>query len=197
MGRPPKYDLVGQRFGKLRVILYLPGKSGFSRRWMCVCDCGTVCAFPTGSLIGEQVSSCGCNGNIGNTQHGGTKRNTYLYYVWCQMRQRCSNANVPGYYRYGGRGITVCSEWQSFPVFEEWAMSHGYTKGLHLDRINNDLGYCPNNCQFITKSENSQKMGRELTEESRNNHRRATIATYELKRFLADYWYSQHPEDSQ
>lgn len=56
---------------------------------------------------------------------------------------------------YKGRGIEVCQEWRSFPVFEEWALSNGYVKGLQLDRIDPDKGYSPDNCRFVTPHENA------------------------------------------
>lgn len=71
------------------------------------------------------------------------------------MKQRCSNPNIRGAHRYSGRGITVCTEWaDSFENFREWSMGHGYVEGKELDRIDNDLGYSPDNCRWVTKLEN-------------------------------------------
>lgn len=88
------------------------------------------------------------------------KSYTRLYNIWRGMKQRCCNPNNSHYYDYGGRGITVCDEWlHDFDAFESWAKSHGYKEDLTIDRIDNNKGYSPNNCQWITRSQNSAKRG--------------------------------------
>ena len=56
---------------------------------------------------------------------------------------------------YELRGIKVCEEWRSFPVFEKWALANKKKKGLQIDRINPDGDYCPSNCRFVTAHENA------------------------------------------
>jgi hypothetical protein len=85
--------------------------------------------------------------NDWSTKHGETK--TALYKVWHAMLERCRNPNNEYYYRYGGRGITVCSKWQEYVPFAEWARTNGYQKGLYLDRENNDGNYGPDNCRWV------------------------------------------------
>ena len=51
-------------------------------------------------------------------RHGYTKHP--LYSVWSGMRSRCNNPNCGHFHRYGGRGITICSEWDSAQIFIEW-----------------------------------------------------------------------------
>lgn len=94
---------------------------------------------------------------------------TRLYRIWAAMKQRCYNKNAQNYKHYGGRGITICDEWRNnFEAFCEWALTHGYkdpplnaghnrSRSLTIDRINNDKGYSPDNCQWITLSENISK----------------------------------------
>ena len=87
---------------------------------------------------------------------------TKLYQVWCMMKNRCQCPTSKYYKNYGGRGIKVCSEWQSYEPFYEWAMSHGYKEGLSLDRIDNNNGYQPNNCRWADKvtQENNRRDNR-------------------------------------
>lgn len=76
-----------------------------------------------------------------------------LYAVWQTMKQRCSNPKSRGYKWYGAKGIKVCEEWQSAENFYKWAIQNGYTIGLTIDRID-PAGDCePNNCRWITMSE--------------------------------------------
>lgn len=82
---------------------------------------------------------------------------TPLYLVWCCMRNRCFNPNTKNFNRYGGRGISISEEWSEFDPFADWALVNGWAEGLTLDRIDNDGNYCPENCRFVTLSENASK----------------------------------------
>jgi hypothetical protein len=71
------------------------------------------------------------------------------------MRQRCSNPKAAGYADYGGRGITVCPEWQaSFVSFRDWANANGLRDDLEIDRIDTDGNYEPSNCRWVTRQQN-------------------------------------------
>lgn len=105
------------------------------------------------NLRSGHTSSCGCkvkDNFIGSRKTHG-QSTSRLYSVWSSMKSRCNNKKVHNYTRYGGRGIKVCSEWsESFLLFKEWAYNNGYTEGLTIDREDNDIGYTPTNCRFVT-----------------------------------------------
>jgi len=67
---------------------------------------------------------------------------------------RCRNPNTANYHNYGGRGITVCNEWdKSFVPFFEWAITNGYKEGLTIDRGDVNGNYEPSNCRWATYKE--------------------------------------------
>lgn len=147
----------GQRFGRLTTIKDVGKNSRRERLWLCSCDCGNQPIVSSRSLISGHTRSCGCfrreRVKEGLTKsHGGSK--THLYKVWAAMKQRCENSNNKSYNNYGGRGIHVCEEWLDFKPFYDWAIENGYKRGLDIDRKNNDLGYSPDNCRFVTRREN-------------------------------------------
>lgn len=79
-----------------------------------------------------------------------------LYRRWEDMMRRCTDPQRDNYEQYGARGITVCEEWIVFDNFRKWALANGYSKELELDRIENDEGYGPDNCRWVTKKHNGR-----------------------------------------
>lgn len=95
-------------------------------------------------------------GNQNAVKHG--LSNTRLHKIWHSMYCRCYYKSTNQYKNYGGRGIKVCEEWkhiQGFINFYNWAINNGYEETLTLDRIDNNKGYCPSNCRWITPKEQS------------------------------------------
>lgn len=152
-------DLTGQRFGKLVVIKREPNyNKNRSARWLCVCDCGNQTVVRSGSLLRGGTKSCGCLKREHMTVLGYARKkehtNSRQYVIWQGMRSRCCNPKHKRYKDYGGRGITVCDEWvNNFQAFYEWSLSNGYRDDLSIDRIDNDMGYSPDNCRWATAFE--------------------------------------------
>lgn len=144
-------DLSGHRFGKLTVIERIGTKNN-SPYWKCKCDCGNYTNATSANLKSGNVISCGCQRIESAQTHGLSK--TRIYHIYSGMKSRCFNKNYHAYKHYGGRGITVCDEWlgeNGFQNFYEWSMNNGYADNLTIDREDNDKGYSPDNCRWVTQ----------------------------------------------
>lgn len=165
-------DYTGERYGKLTVLEYVGTKryrNGRATQWLCQCDCGNKTVVDSVSLKTGNTVSCGCHRRElsskrmieRNKTHGitiGSEEDKRLYRLWAAIKRRCYYEKCVGYHNYGGRGVRMCDEWKNEAAkFVEWCKSHGYKKGLEIDRINNNGNYEPNNCQFISKVENEKK----------------------------------------
>ena len=80
--------------------------------------------------------------------------NLRIYRIFIGMHSRCEIPTNSYYENYGGRGISVCTEWSGrdgFFYFYKWSMENGYSNKLSIDRIDNEKGYSPDNCRWVTR----------------------------------------------
>ena len=164
-----KDDLFGQRFGRLTVTREGERTSSGRVRWHCVCDCGNELDVYGPSLKSGNTKSCGCyhsekaRDRLMTHGFGSRTNRPRIYSIWCAMKNRCYRPVHKEFSRYGGRGITVCEEWkEDFLSFKRWADASGYSDDLEIDRIDNDKGYSPQNCQWVTRKENSNNRSKTL-----------------------------------
>lgn len=135
---------MGKRYGRLVVVERMENKTG-PAFWRCKCDCGKE-TISAGRDLRRGTESCGCirserAGRL-NRSHG--KTHSRVYVIWRKMLERCNNPNHVQFHNYGGRGIKVI-----FNNFEEFYAEMGDPPGNRtIDRIDNDKGYQPGNCQW-------------------------------------------------
>jgi hypothetical protein len=153
---PAKISIpAGSRFARL-VVLREDPQSAYGRiRWICQCDCGTVCSVASSPLRTGRTNSCGCwqrvAGALARRTHGLTEK-VPEYQVWLGMRGRCLNQNIWNYHKYGGRGITICPEWGDFARFYA-DMGPRPSPKHSIDRVDNDGPYAKANCRWATATE--------------------------------------------
>ncbi len=167
-------DRVGEKYGRLTVISFDKKvlDKGLKRNylnyyWNCKCECGNIKSIGYRTLIYGNTKSCGCLNKEGlsNLKHGYAKTNKISpeYNSWYGMIQRCTNINHASYHNYGKKGITVCESWLKFENFIK-DMGNKPGKEYSIDRIENDLGYCKENCKWSSRKEqnNNQSSNRKV-----------------------------------
>ena len=119
-----------------------------------VCVCGAKKTIRLEHFTTKRTRSCGCMMGelMKSTRNSHRKMGSRIYRVWSNMLNRCRNKNYKYYYRYGGRGITVCDRWYDFRLF--YADMGDPPKGMELDRTDNDKGYYLENCRWVSHKVN-------------------------------------------
>lgn len=169
-------DLANLKIGPL-LVLRRAGNSeksgktlhGTNALWECLCDCGTEVTKNSADLLRANRIPVGCSRECPLTRASvASKRTTHglskhkLYAIWRSMCDRCRLPSHRAWDNYGARGITVCDRWRdSFQKFWD-DMSPTWEEGLTLDRINNNLGYSPDNTRWATYTQQARNTRRSV-----------------------------------
>lgn len=159
-------SIIGNKYNRLLVLK--EGKSyktisGHSKRTInCICDCGKCKDYEWQSVVKGRTKSCGCYSRdtasdrmiTKNTKHG--MYGTVEYNTWQSMKKRCLSKNHRSYKHYGGRGITVCSEWVN--SFDNFLNDMGCRPSnlYSIERVDNNKGYSKDNCIWVLNDKQSQ-----------------------------------------
>ena len=163
-----RLELDGQKFNRLTAISEV-AKRGNLRMWKCLCDCGNTAIVAGVELRRGHTKSCGClnqenrqKAGLANRTHGMSRSPEYM--SWHNMMKRCLNPKHPRFPDYGGRGITVCERWRTFPNFLK-DMGMKPTTRHQIERRDNDGQYCKANCCWALPKEQAQntRVNRRLT----------------------------------
>lgn len=107
------------------------------------------------------------------------RHKTKEYYTWWNIVGRCQYECSDSYKEYGAKGISVCSEWrENFNNFLS-DMGPAPTSEHSIDRIDNNKGYCKENCRWATSSQ--QAMNRGVAKTSKTKYKGVS---YEPKKKL-------------
>jgi hypothetical protein len=153
---------VGEVHGIYTIVSITDKKNKYGNiLYICKCnECGfeKLATYSGVSAPSNIVTKCRhmrVDGNYMN--HGHTWKSERLRQTFYDMLRRCYDSNSKDYRWYGAKNIGVCSEWrQNSSLFEEWAFQNGYNDNLTIDRIKSDQGYCPENCRWVTVSQNAK-----------------------------------------
>ena len=92
----------------------------------------------------------------GRATHNQSRPPTRAYQAWANMLQRCTNPKHDKFAHYGGRGIMVCDQWRLFEGF--FSDMGACPPKLTLERIDNALGYSPDNCRWASVTDQHKNM---------------------------------------
>lgn len=153
----------GFKTGRLTVRQELPERNIGAVMVLCDCECGRQVVARKSVLSAGKQQSCGCLAReetvARNTTHGET--GTALFLRWQTMLNR-TTPHFKDARNYEQRGIAVCERWRTYENFRE-DMGEGFSPELTLERLDNNKGYEPNNCKWVTFQQNQRNR--------RNNHR--------------------------
>lgn len=175
-----KLNLIGRKFGRLTVVKLRKDCSSIIRedkkkvfrcsRWDCICECGNLKNdVSKDALYDGSTKSCGClnaqniaesrkiriNGKDGVPPFAFSKGQGNFHRVWHGIKERCYIKSDTSFHNYGGRGITMFTEWRhSYKAFALY-IGPRPSRQHSVDRIDNNVGYYPGNVRWVTNKEQS------------------------------------------
>jgi len=153
--------VVGNTYGPL-VVEGLAAKRHQEKYYVCRCRCGAKCELRKSSILADRIGCKSCQKKANRAAPSGVRRlkhgmtHSFEFSVWTAMRKRCQYEKHPHYALYGGRGISVCTAWETFSQFYRDMGASPFGNAGSIDRINPNGGYEPNNCRWILRAHQSK-----------------------------------------
>lgn len=154
----------------------------------CKCDvCGAM-FFASPSAHRVVCSRKQCVSAImsrNGSRHGESRKR--LHKIWCGMRSRCKNNQ-----RY--KRFSVDPEWDSYESFRDWALAHGYSDDLELDRRDNTKGYSPSNCRWATRKQQMRNVGIRSQKNKTSRFKGVQRVSHCINKWRALAWVDKKPK---
>lgn len=151
-------EMIGKKFNRLLVLKHSHTTKAWSQYYLCKCECGKITTVGKQKLFNGLTKSCGCykKEDIVNRSKKHGQYKTKEYAAWVAMQTRCYNQKTHNFRNYGGRGITVYSQW--IGNFDQFLKDVGPSPTVEhsLDRINNNGNYEPGNVKWSTTKEQAR-----------------------------------------
>ncbi len=147
-------NLLGSTHGFWKIISVEEERDKHGHLWaqvICIlCNAASSRVVVSQLLRGDTQScrSCAAKRSAARHKNAGLRAQyPEEYHTWANAKHRCRNPKNSSWPRYGGRGITFSDEWDDFRVFlADMGLKPGPKHSL--GRIDNDAGYCKENCQW-------------------------------------------------
>lgn len=169
-------DFTNTKKGELLIESYIGKTEKGVHFWSAKCSCGNSIQIRSSGI--KKTDSCGCvslkKASKTNSTH--RMRHSSEYRSWIGMRVRILKKTEPSYPRYGGRGITICDSWKN--SFESFYADMGPKPSPRhsIDRVDNNAGYCKENCRWATPKQQMRNRSTTVMVE----YNEATVALAEL-----------------
>lgn len=186
-------DYTNQEFNGVKVLEFIKVNNHRKRIWKCLCHCGNIFETIGSTVASGHTRSCGCS-RIPQMErfyaeyktHGlsGTKEHV----AWKHIKSRVFNENDPDYETYSKLGMSLVWK-EDFTLFLEHIGKAPVDENRwSVGRIDNTLGYFPNNVRWELDTQQSKNKGK-----YRNNTTGVTgVHKYYLHGLLNGYtatWY--------
>lgn len=169
-------NLLGQTFGKLKVIsrAYIDGYNKCA--WTCLCECGSTKVCKSYKLLSGRNKSCGCFSV--NKTHGLSKSTEHKCWEGIKYRCNSSKPGTKGYIHYRLRGIKVCDRWSGENGFINFLSDMGPkpSPAHTIERKDFNKDYEPSNCEWLV-----------LQKQARNRRNNTLITINNETKCLAEW----------
>ena len=157
-------EYVGKIYGCYEIISRTNQRANDGHiKYNCRCiHCGTEKQMQLSAIKYRNDNSCTHYINIGdisipNVIEDKLIPNSRLRKIFLDIIHRCYDIKNKDYRFYGKKGVGVYNNWIENPSdFYQWSISNGYNDKLTIDRIDEEKDYSPNNCRWISRSDNAR-----------------------------------------